>query len=308
MLSKRDFIFLLSLLLFSVCGFLVLRKKPSMLSKSAPPADIPIHLLEARSSPYDLEISGDLADLPPGSKRFLTRETLLSLPQIATTVTNDANFSRPTKVSGVYLRELVNRLAQNPGADMVSADCDDLYQAHYPRNSISIHHPILVLLVNDQPPANWPKSLEGSGSPMSPYLISHPAYVSSFQIFRHGDEAQIPWGVVRLEFRDEEKVFSPIAPPTDVASDRLVNAGYLIAKQNCFRCHNIGDNARMKSGVPWQTLVAWAASAPAAFGSYVRDPQSADPHAQMPANPEYDRDTLDALTAYFSSLSNRGKP
>jgi mono/diheme cytochrome c family protein len=308
MLSKRDVIFLLSLLLFSVAGFMVLRKKSSPLAAAAPSLDLASQLLTARSSPSDLEISGDLANLPPGSTRFTTRETLLSLPQFTTTVTNDSNFRGPTKISGIYLQELVNRLSQNPSAEMVTAVCDDLYQAHYPRDSINIHHPILVLKINNQPPASWPKSSDGSGSFMGPYLISYPSFVPGFQALQHEDEAQIPWGVLRLEFRNEENVFSRIAPPADSASNPNVRAGFLIAKQNCFRCHDRTEKSQMKSGVPWETLVAWATASPAGFASYVRDPQSANPNAQMPANPKYDAATLEALAAYFSSLSSHGKP
>jgi mono/diheme cytochrome c family protein len=304
--STRDILFLLGLFFFAVGGFLILRKKPFRPSEPAPSIDLSSALLTVRSSPSDLQITGDLANLPPGSTRYITRETLLSLPQTTTTVTNDANFKRPVKISGIYLEELANRLTQSPKSEMVTADCGDLYQAHYPREAISIHHPVLVLQINDQPPANWPKSSEGAF--MGPYLISQANFVPSFLAFQHQDEPQIPWGVIRLEFRDEESVFGPIAPPSASLADPKVRAGYVIAKQNCFRCHNAGDKSQMKSGVPWQTLVAWAVSSPAAFGSYVRDPHSANPHAQMPANPNYDSQTLDALTAYFSSLSNPGKP
>jgi mono/diheme cytochrome c family protein len=308
MLSKRDVIFLLSLLFFSVAGFMVLRKKSSPHSNAAPPLDLASALLSTRSSPSDLELSGDLANLPPGSTRFITRETLLTLPQITTTVTNDGNFRGSARISGVYLQDLVNRLTQNPSAEMVTAVCDDLYQAHYPRDSISTHHPILVLRINDQPPTGWPKSSDGSGSFMGPYLISYPNFVPSFQALQHEDEAQIPWGVLRLEFRNEENVFSRIAPPAASASNPNVRAGFLIAKQNCFRCHDTTEKSQMKSGVPWQTLVAWATASPAGFASYVRDPQSANPKAQMPANPKYDAATLETLAAYFSSLSSQGKP
>jgi mono/diheme cytochrome c family protein len=304
MLSSRDILFLLGLLLFTVAGVLILRKPHSVPAKS--PLELSSALLTTRSSPSDLEISGDLAHLPPGSTRFITRETLLALPQTTTNVSDDANFHHPVKISGVSLEELSNRLSQSPASAMVTADCDDLYQAHYPREAITTHHPILVLQINDQPPANWPKSSESAL--MGPYLISHPKFTPAFQAFQHTDEPQIPWGVIRLEFRNEESVFGPIAPPPISAADPQVRAGFLIAKQNCLRCHNTGEKSGMKSGIPWQTLVAWAAASPAAFASYIRAPQSVNSKAQMPGNPKYDGPTLDALTAYFTSLSNPKKP
>jgi hypothetical protein len=308
MLSTRDILFLIGLLLFSVIGFMVLRKKPVTPATSPPLIDLPALLLATRSSPSDLEITGDLLNLPPGAMRFLSRDSLLKLPQSTTNVSDDSNFSGTVRISGVSLEELANRLSPNSNSTMVTADCDDLYQAHYPRSAISAHHPILVLKINDQPPANWPKSTEGSGSSMGPYLISHPKFTPSFQAYSHQDEPQIPWGVIRLEFRNEESVFATITPPAASTSDPKVRAGFLIAKQNCFRCHSTGDKSQMKSGVPWQSLVAWATASPAAFGSYVRAPQSMNTKAQMPGNPKYDQQTLDALISYFTSLSNQGKP
>jgi cytochrome c1 len=36
----------------------------------------------------------------------------------------------------------------------------------------------------------------------------------------------------------------------------------------------------------------------------VRNPQSKNPHAQMPGNPRYDDATLQALTAYFRTFTS----
>ena len=38
---------------------------------------VPLHV--NRASPYDLELGGDLAGLPPGTTRYVTRDQLLSL-------------------------------------------------------------------------------------------------------------------------------------------------------------------------------------------------------------------------------------
>jgi hypothetical protein len=84
-----------------------------------------------RSSPSDLELGGELAGPPPGSTRFVTRNDLLTLPQVEYAVTDDANFTRPTHVSGVSLAELV-RYAAVPSSGMVVAICNDQYRASYP--------------------------------------------------------------------------------------------------------------------------------------------------------------------------------
>src|ERR1700682_3929854 len=68
---------------------------------------VPISTLRvARQSPYDLEVGGELAGLPPGATRFITREDLLTLPQVTYTVTDDYNFTGLTKIRGGPLEDL----------------------------------------------------------------------------------------------------------------------------------------------------------------------------------------------------------
>jgi mono/diheme cytochrome c family protein len=273
---------------------------------------IPVtNLRAARHSPSDLEVGGDLAGQPPGATRYITREDLLALPQVTYNVTGDSNFTEPAKISGVQLEELTRSLGAGPHSDMVVAICDDKYRANYPREYVAAHRPLLVLTINGQPPSGWPKDSEGHGYDMGPYLISHPKFTPSFKIFSHTDEPQIPWGVVRIELRNENAVFSAIVPRGPHAATSLVKAGYRIAQQNCFRCHNMGREGGQKSGTPWFVLSAWATASPEYFAAYVRDPQARNPHAQMPGNPGYDDKTIGALIAYFQTFSPhspKGKP
>jgi len=264
-------------------------------------ANLSFLLHTTRLSPSDLELGGELRGLTPGTPRYLTRDDLLTLPQVTYTVTDDGNFPGPTKVSGVPLEDLLGRLSANPKSDMVIALCSDQYRAHYPRAYLFAHHPVLVLNVNGQAPSAWPTDPEGHA--MGPYLISHSKFTPSFKILSHADEAQIPWGVVRLEFRDERAVFGAIVPRGDHAESAAVVAGFRIAQQNCFRCHNQGREGGRKSGIPWETLAAIAAASPQYFAAYVRNPQAEDAHAKMPGNPGYDDGSLRALTAYFQTFS-----
>jgi mono/diheme cytochrome c family protein len=87
-----------------------------------------------------------------------------------------------------------------------------------------------------------------------------------------------------------------------------VQNGFRIAQQNCFRCHNSGAEGGQKSGVTWAVLSAMAVNAPDFFTGYVRDPKVKSPEAQMPGNPQYDDETLRALTAYFRTSSQVGNP
>lgn len=230
------------------------------------------------------------------------------MPQVSFTVTGDANFTGPAEIRGVRLEDLGRALGATPESDMVVAICDDGYRANYPRAYLMAHHPVLVLEVNGKPPAGWPKAAADHSSDMGPYLISNPNFTPSFKILSHTDEAQIPWGVVRIEFRDEKFVFGAIAPRGPHAQDREVQDGFHIAQQNCFRCHNAGREGGQKSGLPWGALGAMAAKSPKDFAAYIREPQAKNPQAQMPGNPQYDDATLAALTAYFRVFSGPARP
>jgi mono/diheme cytochrome c family protein len=297
---------LFALLLSSVTAAFLIYSRTGIATRAQSPATAPSPapaLRPARSSPLDLEVGGELAGLPPGSTRYLTRGNLLALPQVTYTVSDDANFTGPTKITGISLEDLTKSLAASPQSAMVVAICDDRYRANYPRDYIAAHHPVLVLTINDQPPARWPKDSETHKLDMGPYLISQPNFTPSFKILSHTDEPQIPWGVVRLEFRNEETVFGAIAPQGPHAKDESVQAGYRIAQQNCFRCHNMGDEGGQKSGRPWLVLSTWAAASPDYFSAYVHDPKSKNPHAEMPGFPAYDGTTIAALRAYFQTFS-----
>jgi mono/diheme cytochrome c family protein len=264
-------------------------------------------LHEKRQFPSDLEVSGALAGLSPESTRYVPRDELLVMPQVSLAVADDTNFTGATKIRGVKLEELARRLAASPASDMVVAICDDGYRANYPHDYLVAHHPVLVLEVNGQPPAGWPKAAEDRSSDMGPYMISHPRFTPSYKILSHVDEAQIPWGVVRIEFRDEKIVFGAIAPRGPHAQDREVRDGFRIAQQNCFRCHNAGREGGQKSGRSWESLGSLAAASPKDFAAYVRAPLAKDPRAQMPGSPQYDDATLAALTAYFRTFSEGPK-
>src|SRR5271154_2327307 len=220
-------------------------------------------LHEKRASALDLEVGGDLAGMPTGIMRYLRREDLLALPQVSYTVTDDANFKGPTQVNGVSLEELAQRFGANPEADLVVAICDDLYRAHYSRAYITAHAPLLVLRINGKAPEDWPKYSEGQS--MGPYLISHPVFASRSKVLSQPEEPQIPWGVIRLDFRNEEKVFGAIAPHGPNAKEPAVQDGYHIAQQNCFRCHNMDAEGGEKAKRPWLVLTTWATASPEYF-------------------------------------------
>jgi len=259
-------------------------------------AQTPSPLLHAsRQAPTDLQV---------GDSQFVSYQDLLRLPQVIFTTSDDSNFATPAHVSGVLLEELKRDLGS--AADMVIAICADGYRSNYPAAYLSAHHPVLVLTVNGQAQQGWPKIHEGSG-PLGPYVIANPSFTPSFKVLSHSDEAQIPFQVVRLDFRNEREVFGPIAPHGSYTPDSPVMQGYKIAQQNCYRCHNMGAEGGHMASVPWPVVGALAKGNAEFFAKYVRNPQAVNPSSRMAASPEYDDATIAALRAYFSTFAAGGQ-
>jgi len=297
------------LIVAGLLGAMSLRRAYAQTTGAAAAAQKPLYarLAWKRASPSDLEIDGDIiGGTPDRIARYATRDQLLALPQAGYIATNDANFTGPTRISGVPLDELIQALASDPKADLAVAVCIDNYKAYFSRAYIDAHHPVLVLKIDGKNPADWPKS-PGSNSGMGPYLISQPEFKPNFKILAHDDEQQNPWGVVRLEFQSEEGVFNSIRPHPPGSNSQEVQDGYLIARQNCFRCHNSGDHGGTKAQRPWTVLSTWATASPDFFAAYIHDPKSKNPKSQMQAFPNYDAATLNALTKYFQSFSDNPK-
>jgi mono/diheme cytochrome c family protein len=265
-------------------------------------------LREKRSAGLDLEVGGDLVGLPAGSVRYIAREDLKALPQVTYTVPDDANFGGAVQVRGVELEVLAREFAGSGEKALIVAVCGDLYRAHYPQGYVEAHRPVLVMEIGGEGPASWPKSKEGSGSAMGPYLISHPHFSPSFKILGNEEEAQIPWGVVRLEFRNEEAIFGEIAPRAVNAGEAEVQAGYRIARQNCLRCHGPASYGPLKGQITWSGIAFFADSSPRGFAAYVRNPRSVARYAQMPGNAAFDDATMEALLAYFRTFLVKARP
>lgn len=260
-----------------------------------------IALKEKSSSSHDLKISGDVPGMPPGAVRYISHEQLSALPQVNFNVTDDFNFKTPTQITGVYLADLMRDLDVPEKGTIVAAICDDEYEAHYSEDYIEAHRPILVLSLNGQPLAEHVRTRDDGI--FGPYLISHASYQPRYHILAHAEEAQIPNGLVELRFLKENLVLDSIRLHGSFAEDAPETRGYRIARESCFRCHNSGEYGGHKSGRSWQTLARLAQSNPDGFAAYIKDPQSQDAAAQMPANPEYDDATLHALTAYFQTFA-----
>jgi len=264
-------------------------------------ASSPITLHTERSSPGDLEIGGELAGLPHGATRYLRYDDLLKLPQETYTIKDD-NFRAPTEISGVSLAVLAKMLGEH--ADMIVAICYDSYRSNYSPEYVMAHNPLLVMRINGKLRENWQKA--PNGDELGPYLIANPAFKPTFKVLAHDDEEQIPYGVTRLEFRNGEHIYASILPAPRWRSNQQVMNGYLIAREDCFRCHNSGADGGTMGGRAWPQMAEDAVKDPERFRTIIHSPQTLRPGARMPAEPSYDRATLDALVAYFRTFARRG--
>lgn len=265
-------------------------------------------LHENRISPGDLELGGELRGLPAGSTRYVRYEDLLRLPQETYSVSDDTNFPGKWELSGVSLDTVARLFGMAEDANsMIVAICYDNYRTNYDRHYVAAHHPVLVLRINGQLRDHWPKSKTGGS--LGPYLISHPFFKPAFKVLSQEDEPQIPYGVTRLELRRESVVFASIRPPGDWSSKSPVGQGYAIARQDCFRCHNMGAEGGTMAGRSWLQLATEARTNDVRFRQTIRNPTSVMPGAKGPAHPGYDDATMDALTAYFKifAVARRAK-
>ncbi len=123
---------------------------------------------------------------------------------------------------------------------------------------------------------SWPQSNEGG--PLARYFISHPFFKPAFKVL-YEDEAQIPYGVVRIEFRKEPVVLGAIHPRGNWRADSAVAQGYIIARQDCFLLPQRGRGMGTKAGIPQLKPAADAAH----DGAYASSRPSATRSASRPA-------------------------
>ncbi len=257
-----------------------------------------------RRSTTDLEVTGMISGISPTTHWFIPYQSLLSLPQVETTIIEDVNFSElhapKINVSGVELSELAHIIGVLANSDMTTALCIDRYQSQLPSEFVAAHHPILVLKINGLPTSQWAKQTKNEDP--GPFLITYLDFKPSFKILAHQDMPQEPTEMFLLDFGTQNEHFGPITPSGQFASDSPVMKGFAIAKENCLRCHNQGAAGGTKSGRTWSNIAAIARRNPVEFADYVRNPQKVDAKATMPGNPTYDQPTLAAITAYFQAF------
>jgi mono/diheme cytochrome c family protein len=289
-LSERDRISGMRLGILVVGALLV-----GLAAHAATPARIALEM--QRSSPQDLEISGDVPGIPAGASRFLRYSDLSALPQVSFNVKDDSNFDGPVSLSGVPLDALLKVLGLTGSRQLIAALSSDGYEGHYTAEYRAQHHPFLVLKMGGKDPSQWARGADGEV--FAPYFISHPSFTPASHVLAHVEQPQVPIGVVKLRFYDEDVALAPLKAG---AATGPAAQGYRIAVQSCLRCHRAGDIGGSKSPFGWPQMALIAQGNASAFGKYIVQPNRVNPEATMPANPKYDAATVAAITAYFQAV------
>lgn len=262
-------------------------------------------IASSRHAEDDLEVTGMVGGLPAGAVGYVSYAELATLPQITTTIQNDSNFgdqvSKGVRITGIPLEQLAKALGALPGSDLIDALCTDRYRSHYPADYTAAHHPIFALRINGERPAQWAAKTKEYDP--GPYFITHAIYMPRYEVLSHAEQPQIPDNIIRLNFSTTAATYGPITPRGDFPPNSPVSQGFIIARENCLRCHFINGVGGTKSGIDWRSVSVWAREQPQFFERYIHDPQSVDPHAQMEGSPAYDAATLNVVTAYFRSFT-----
>jgi mono/diheme cytochrome c family protein len=267
-----------------------------------PASTMHVRLHPTRTHADDLEIGGNLAGVPAGQTRFVTYTDLQQLPQIQFQLANGTTFQGPVTISGIPLAVFEHAVGAKLGSSMINAICVDEYNAHYPDSYIRAHHPVLVLSINGLDHAHWPET--AAHESMGPYLVAQSGYKPRYKVLSHEEEQQVPWGVVRLDIRREADIYGPIEPIGPDAKSTSVHQGYVIARENCFRCHNRDGEGGTKANVAWSSVAQLANANANFFATYIRTPNKINPASKMDPSPTYDDATINALRAYFQPFAN----
>jgi mono/diheme cytochrome c family protein len=263
--------------------------------RGVPVSAAPLTLAAARSSPYDLQVSGLLTG--GVTNGFVTREQLRSLGLVTVTNGHDGALKRAAAYAGLPLRDLQAALPVAPECDVIFAVCDDGYAAHFPADYVKAFQPLLILELDGKPAEEWGRSL-ASGVGMPPFYINSASFTPRESETAAGQKEGVryPYAVSKLVFTTVANSIGRLA--LQPGASAAAQAGQKIALRDCLSCHDHQGIGGSNSGRPWLLLKTWSANTNY-FRRYVKKPKSVQPAAKMPGFAQYDDAALDALTAYF---------
>jgi hypothetical protein len=265
-----------------------------------PSAHAGVPLFERRASAFDLQVSGDLAGVPPGTVRYVRYSDLRALPATVLRVTGEF-FPGEQDLTVVFLGDLAKELSANPGADCVLASCVDRYASVFPADFIARYRPFLVLAIDGAAPDKWPP--KGMDYNPGPYAITVSEKLAPGVAGWIDLDHKRPWGVSGIEFARFSARFadaytgrwSSLSPRAAAGRDIWINA--------CDSCHlgpgRIFSGNQSRQAFP--IIAAIARGDPPLFKRYVRDPKSVISTAKMEPHPNYTEAQLDSIIAFVEA-------
>jgi cytochrome c2 len=264
----------------------------------ARPAELPLQ--PARSSPFDLEVTGALVGVPAGAPRYVRYADLRALPAAQVRLAGEFG-SGERELTVVFLSDLWSALPVAPEADCLLATCRDDYASIFRQDFIAADRPFLVVAIDGLAPARW-SELPGGEDP-GPYAIGVAPALAPAAAHYLSLEHKEPWGVVRLEFARYADRFHGAYAGRWAALSPRAEAGRELWINACASCH-AGPGAIFsgtKSHQAFAILAAVARGDPALFRQYVRDPKSVSAGARMEAHAYFSDDQLNAVIAFVTA-------
>lgn len=259
-----------------------------------------LELHEARSSPYDLAVTGRLTGVPQGETRYIKWADLRALPTTTLTLTGEF-VPGEQEVTALYLSDLWAALPRVAGSDTLFATCGDGYTSIYRLDFIATYRPFLVLEINGAGPEKWPPP--GLKFNPAPYVISisNKLVPAVAALLDAGHKR--PWAVSTIEVANfaERELDAYTGKWAQLSS--AAQAGRDIWINSCASCHR-GPGAMFggtKSDRPFQVLAAHAGFNREYFKKYVRNPQAMMAGAKMEAHPHYTDEQLNDLIAFITA-------
>ena len=274
------------------------------------PNSLTAKLRAIRTSPLDLELGGELAGLPAGATRYITREDLLALPQVNQTVSDDPNLAGPGRSQASRWKNSPNDWPPRRSRTLVVAVCADRYLPTI-RAPTS---PRIIRCSSSRSMASHrnagPRRPKATGCDMGPYMISHPKIHTQLQnpLARRRAANSLGRRAARISRRKSRLRCDCPARPASPGATRRLKPATASPNKIVSAATTWAPKAARKQAVHGSCCPHGPRLRPNISPPTCAIPKSKNPTRKCPANPAYDDATLQRLTAYFQTFSAPEKP
>ncbi len=231
-------------------------------------------------------------------RSIIEYETLINHPDIK--IFNDYLEDSETKLelTGLYLKDFLDFIGQDPESVVTLANCTDLYQANYDPDILEACKPYIVLEVEGIPTHQWAAN---RGNPeWGPYVIL--VEDDSSLIDKPNKK---PWGVNELIITDLDSGLWPDAMLALNEQSEIIEYGRALYEGSCINCHAINDPlGGTLSNRNIQIIAVHAKfNRPYFEDALIRAKELLPTAEKMPIYSHYTDKEKEALVAYLSQIS-----